>query len=141
MSTLLLVGDDLKADGRCEDGRDALRKADGKLPEPVITDFEMPEMDGRELCRHLQCRAVSSNIAVVLLSGHARTYGRRAGGPSIRGRAGDEARKIAKRTRVETESQHAALLAAGVPFAQGYLYQRPVRAEQLAQRRQETAIP
>jgi EAL domain-containing protein (putative c-di-GMP-specific phosphodiesterase class I) len=42
---------------------------------------------------------------------------------------------------VETESQHAALLAAGVPFAQGYLYQRPVRAEQLAQRRQEKAIP
>ncbi|CAB3809835.1 EAL domain-containing protein [Paraburkholderia fynbosensis] len=33
---------------------------------------------------------------------------------------------------VETEAQHQALLAAGVPFAQGYLYQRPVRAEQLA---------
>lgn len=35
---------------------------------------------------------------------------------------------------VETESQHAALLAAGVPFAQGYFYQRPVRAEHLAER-------
>lgn len=34
---------------------------------------------------------------------------------------------------VETESQHLALRAAGVPFAQGYLYQRPVTAEQLAQ--------
>ena len=34
---------------------------------------------------------------------------------------------------VETESQHAALHAAGVPFVQGYLYQRPVTAEQLAQ--------
>jgi EAL domain-containing protein (putative c-di-GMP-specific phosphodiesterase class I) len=41
---------------------------------------------------------------------------------------------------VETESQHAALLAAGVPFAQGYLYQRPVRAEQLPQRRHEKTI-
>jgi len=41
---------------------------------------------------------------------------------------------------VETESQHAALLAAGVPFAQGYLYQRPVTAEQLASLRQEKAI-
>ncbi|HEX7935587.1 MAG TPA: cyclic diguanylate phosphodiesterase [Paraburkholderia sp.] len=41
---------------------------------------------------------------------------------------------------VETESQHAALLAAGMPFAQGYLYQRPVRAEQLAQWRHEKAI-
>ncbi|WP_236572876.1 EAL domain-containing protein [Burkholderia sp. 8Y] len=36
---------------------------------------------------------------------------------------------------VETESQHAALHAVGVPFAQGYLYQRPVRAKQLAQLR------
>ncbi|MFM0140027.1 EAL domain-containing protein [Caballeronia grimmiae] len=32
---------------------------------------------------------------------------------------------------VETESQHAALLKVGVPFAQGYLYQRPVSAEEL----------
>lgn len=36
---------------------------------------------------------------------------------------------------VETESQHAALRDAGVPFGQGYLYQRPVRAQYLAQRR------
>ncbi|MEX3897856.1 EAL domain-containing protein [Paraburkholderia sp. BR10954] len=40
---------------------------------------------------------------------------------------------------VETESQHAALRAAGVPFAKGYLYQRPVTAEQLAQRRHDNA--
>jgi c-di-GMP phosphodiesterase len=33
---------------------------------------------------------------------------------------------------VETEAQHQALQAVGVPFGQGYLYQRPVRAEQLA---------
>ncbi|MFM0007983.1 EAL domain-containing protein [Paraburkholderia dipogonis] len=32
---------------------------------------------------------------------------------------------------VETEAQHRALLSAGVPFAQGYLYQRPVRANEL----------
>jgi EAL domain-containing protein (putative c-di-GMP-specific phosphodiesterase class I) len=40
---------------------------------------------------------------------------------------------------VETESQHIALRAAGVPFAQGYLYQRPVKAEQVAQRRHQKA--
>jgi EAL domain-containing protein (putative c-di-GMP-specific phosphodiesterase class I) len=40
---------------------------------------------------------------------------------------------------VETESQHAALRAAGVPFGQGYLYQRPVRAEQLASHFRKTA--
>ncbi|MFM0441073.1 EAL domain-containing protein [Paraburkholderia strydomiana] len=32
---------------------------------------------------------------------------------------------------VETEAQHQALLVAGVSFAQGYLYQRPVRAAEL----------
>jgi EAL domain-containing protein (putative c-di-GMP-specific phosphodiesterase class I) len=32
---------------------------------------------------------------------------------------------------VETETQHRALLTAGVPFAQGYLYQRPVPAGEL----------
>ncbi len=40
---------------------------------------------------------------------------------------------------VETESQHAALRAAGVPFAQGYLYQCPVPAEQIAPLRQDEA--
>ena len=33
---------------------------------------------------------------------------------------------------VETQSQHNGLLAAGVPYAQGYLYQRPITAEKLA---------
>jgi len=33
---------------------------------------------------------------------------------------------------VETEAQHRALQAAGVPFGQGYFYQRPVRAEELS---------
>jgi EAL domain-containing protein (putative c-di-GMP-specific phosphodiesterase class I) len=32
---------------------------------------------------------------------------------------------------VETEAQHQALQTADVPFAQGYLYQRPVRAAEL----------
>jgi EAL domain-containing protein (putative c-di-GMP-specific phosphodiesterase class I) len=36
---------------------------------------------------------------------------------------------------VETEAQHAALRDAGVPFGQGYLYQRPLRAQLLASRR------
>ncbi|RFU49467.1 cyclic diguanylate phosphodiesterase [Paraburkholderia sp. DHOC27] len=36
---------------------------------------------------------------------------------------------------VESESQHAALRDAGVPYGQGYLYQRPLRAHQLKVRR------
>jgi EAL domain-containing protein (putative c-di-GMP-specific phosphodiesterase class I) len=36
---------------------------------------------------------------------------------------------------VETEAQHAALRDAGVPFGQGYFYQRPLRAQLLARTR------
>ncbi len=41
---------------------------------------------------------------------------------------------------VETESQHAALLEAQVPFAQGYLYQRPMPAERFATLRRTEEI-
>ncbi|APA88125.1 response regulator [Paraburkholderia sprentiae WSM5005] len=82
MPTVLLVDDDfenrwalqlaLESRGHrvvlAENGRDALQKANADFPELVITDFEMPEMDGRELCRRLKCRAVLSGIPVVLLS-------------------------------------------------------------------------
>lgn len=37
---------------------------------------------------------------------------------------------------VETESQHEALREAGVPYAQGYLYERPLVAKQLFERQQ-----
>ncbi|MFM0092047.1 EAL domain-containing protein [Paraburkholderia sediminicola] len=42
---------------------------------------------------------------------------------------------------VETEAQHRALQAAGVPFGQGYLYQRPVRAEQFATLQEHRSAP
>ena len=35
---------------------------------------------------------------------------------------------------VETEAQHQALRDADVPFSQGYLYQRPVAANELAEK-------
>ena len=82
MSTVLLVDDDcenrwalqlaLESRGHhvvlAENGRDALQKAQADLPQLVITDFEMPEMDGRELCRLLKCRPPFSDIPVMLLS-------------------------------------------------------------------------
>jgi CheY-like chemotaxis protein len=82
MSNVLLVDDDLENRWALQlaleshghhvelaaNGRDALAKADAHFPELVITDFQMPEMDGRELCRRLRCRAAFSEIPIILLS-------------------------------------------------------------------------
>ncbi|WP_110856636.1 response regulator [Paraburkholderia silvatlantica] len=83
MSTVLLVDDDfenrwalqlaLETRGHhvilADNGRDALHKVDAHRPQLVITDFEMPEMDGGEFCRRLRCRGAFSHVPVVLLSG------------------------------------------------------------------------
>ncbi|TCF96404.1 hypothetical protein BZM26_37880 [Paraburkholderia strydomiana] len=51
-----------------QNGHDALAKATSHFPEVVITDLQMPEMDGRELCRRLKCAPVLTNIAIVSMS-------------------------------------------------------------------------
>ncbi|MDR6472163.1 CheY-like chemotaxis protein [Paraburkholderia graminis] len=82
MSTVLLVDDDfenrwalqlaLESRGHhivlAENGRDALTKAVAHFPELVVTDLQMPEVDGRELCRRLRCAPVFAGIPIVLLS-------------------------------------------------------------------------
>jgi CheY-like chemotaxis protein len=82
MSTVLLVDDDLEnrwalqlaleSGGHhvvlAENGCDALRKAARNIPQLVITDWQMPEMDGAELCRRLKCQPSLAGIPVVMLS-------------------------------------------------------------------------
>ncbi|RZF26494.1 response regulator [Paraburkholderia sp. UYCP14C] len=82
MSTVLLVDDDfdnpwalqlaLESVGHhvvlAENGRDALQKARHCNPQLVITDWQMPEMDGTELCRRLRCQPMLSDIPIILLS-------------------------------------------------------------------------
>jgi len=82
VSTILLVDDDLEnrwalqqvLESRgyrvvlAHNGRDALRKVHAEFPELVITDLEMPEMDGGELCRRLKREAAFPDLPVVLLS-------------------------------------------------------------------------
>jgi CheY-like chemotaxis protein len=82
MSTILLVDDDLESQSAlqlalesgghqvvlAENGYDALQKAARHIPHLVITDWQMPEMDGAELCRRLKYQPPLAGIPVVMLS-------------------------------------------------------------------------
>jgi signal transduction histidine kinase len=53
------------------DGRQAVEKAAQFLPEIILTDMMMPEMDGLQVCRELRSRATTRSIPVVLLTARA----------------------------------------------------------------------
>ncbi len=52
-------------------GREGLDIAQNELPEIVVSDVMMPEMDGYQLTRHLKKNPVTDHIAVVLLTARA----------------------------------------------------------------------
>jgi CheY-like chemotaxis protein len=62
----------LESRGRCvllaENGRDALEAATRITPSLVLTDLQIPEMDGGELCRRLRCLPAYAELPVILLS-------------------------------------------------------------------------
>lgn len=53
------------------DGRQAVEKAAQFLPEIILTDMMMPEMDGLQVCRELRRRESTRSIPVVLLTARA----------------------------------------------------------------------
>ena len=85
MSTVLLVDDDLDAlwalqlalEDRdhhvvlAENGRQAMEKLTREPIQLVVTDWEMPDMDGLELCRSIRCRPSMVDLPVVLMSAAA----------------------------------------------------------------------
>jgi type IV pilus assembly protein PilB len=52
-----------------QDGAEALALTERELPDLVITDLKMPEMDGFELCRRLRTRQSTAHVPVLVLSG------------------------------------------------------------------------
>lgn len=53
---------------QAEDGTDALAKVGAELPHVVITDVEMPGMDGLELTRRLRAAPATRNLPVVMVT-------------------------------------------------------------------------
>jgi CheY-like chemotaxis protein len=50
-------------------GREALALAIAKIPDAIVLDLRMPEMDGLEVCRRLKRDPVTAAIPVIILTG------------------------------------------------------------------------
>ena len=50
------------------DGKDALSKLDGRTVHMLITDLNMPNMDGIELIRHVRARSEFKFIPIIMLT-------------------------------------------------------------------------
>jgi signal transduction histidine kinase/DNA-binding response OmpR family regulator/ligand-binding sensor domain-containing protein len=53
----------------CSNGQEALLKVQQQLPDLVLSDVAMPQMNGRQLCINIKSHATTSHIPVILLSG------------------------------------------------------------------------
>ncbi|SEK07390.1 response regulator [Paraburkholderia diazotrophica] len=91
MSTVLLVDDEvenlwalqlaLESCGHhvvlAENGCEALQKLQRQLPRLIITDWQMPGMDGVELCHRVRCQPSLADLPIILLSATSEPKGYR----------------------------------------------------------------
>jgi CheY-like chemotaxis protein len=70
-----LLSDALRREGMCvleaKSGREALRLTQTAVPHFIVTDIEMPDVDGLELCRRLRKLTATCNVPIVVVSGAA----------------------------------------------------------------------
>lgn len=84
--TRLLYRNALKKNARiieCKSGKESLHKIDEELPDIVISDVDMPDLDGFELCRHIKENPLTNHIPVILLTGSKTTVSDRIEGIEI----------------------------------------------------------
>jgi CheY-like chemotaxis protein len=51
------------------DGAEALAAALVDMPDVIVTDLDMPVMDGVELCRRIRANAAGDRVGIVVLTG------------------------------------------------------------------------
>ena len=56
-----------------ESGADALERIKERLPNLILTDISMPEMDGYELCRRIKADVRTRNIPIIFISAFDKT--------------------------------------------------------------------
>jgi DNA-binding response OmpR family regulator len=52
----------------CATGREALKRVDSNYPDVLITDIQMPQMDGRELCQAIQQQIPDRKFVIYILT-------------------------------------------------------------------------
>lgn len=74
---LRMVGWVLRTEGfevaTATDGEDGLRKVEADLPDIIVTDLQMPVLDGEGFCRELRAREVG--VPILILSAHGARRG------------------------------------------------------------------
>ncbi len=82
-ANLQLLSDILLREGyavrAAPDGRMALKAVAQRLPDLVLLDVKMPEMDGLEVCRRLKDNPISRHVPVIFLSAYQETADKLAG--------------------------------------------------------------
>ena len=58
-----------------EDGADAAAQIDNSMPDVLITDVEMPGLDGFELTRHMREQTRTAHIPIIMISSNSATIG------------------------------------------------------------------
>jgi CheY-like chemotaxis protein len=74
-----LLSEALRREGICvleaKSGREALKLTQTAVPHFVVTDIEMPDVGGLELCRRLRQLTATSNVPIIIVSSAAAGLG------------------------------------------------------------------